>query len=108
MAKNSRFPRVEACTTLVDIRHLLSRVRWKSPEYRALILRWRELCRIEMDQLAQPGIQLVMIIKKQGGLTEALRELYQNCPSGSLEEVFAYGAWQSRMPFDGGLVAHRK
>lgn len=100
MAKKTQFPRVAACATLVDVRRLLSQVLWKSAEYRALMNRWRLLCRSEIFKIhGAPN---------RSGLAEPWRELYSRCPSGSPEERVALALWQERMPHERHLVKYRR
>lgn len=103
MIKKVGFPRVTACKTIIDVRHLLSKVRWKSAEYRVLMLRWRELCR---------DMALVLITGRRFRTSkqnaEVWRKLYDSCPAGSSEETVALGIWQSCMPHDEGLGAYRQ
>ncbi len=100
MAKKDRFPRVTACNSFFGVSRLLSQVRWKSPEYQALISRWRLLCRLEIFKIhGAPN---------RSALAEPWRELYSKCPLGSDEEKIALGLWQQYMPHDPDLVKYRR
>ena len=100
MAKKIKFPRVAACTTFTDVRCLLSQIRWKSPEYWALMRRWRVLCQVEIRRLLTYGISAVgrYSIAASNQVVEAWRKLQENSPSGSPEETVAIGLWQNWMP----------
>ena len=115
MAKKVGFPRVLACNTLVDIRHLLSQVRWRSAEYHALMRRWRELCRLKIVQLNryQPipwgPVDLISLDPSNKVMMgKVWRDLYENCPSGSPEEEIALGLWQGYMAHDPDLAKYRQ
>lgn len=102
MRKKVSYPQVEACGTFTDVRRLLSQVRWKSPEYKALMLRWREICRVEIRKLKA--------FTDGCPVNEACarwKSLFEQCPSGSLEETVAYGLWQVSAPQDSDLQNHR-
>lgn len=103
MAKKAVFPRVVACENIVDIRHLLSKVRWRSAEYNALINHWRALCREEID-----FIKLRTAFMSAADIADTWRKLYEDCPSGSLEEFITLGLWQHWMPNDGQLMRYRQ
>ncbi|KKU67950.1 MAG: hypothetical protein UX89_C0010G0029 [Parcubacteria group bacterium GW2011_GWA2_47_16] len=105
MAKKVSFPRVEECETIFDLRLLLSQVRWRSPEYRALMSRWRRLCFEQMLKLElNPGFSSLL----EGGKARVWRKVYELCPSGSPEEAIALGAWQGLMSYDADLVSYRQ
>jgi|SRR3989338_5023051 len=100
MAKKGLFPRVEACVSFVDVRRLLSQVRWCSPEYRTLMNQWRFICRTEIFKIhGAPN---------RSAHAELWCELYAQCPSGSPEEKVALGLWQERMPRDPDLEKYRR
>ena len=107
MAKKVRFPKVEACRTFVDVRRLLSQVRWQSPEYEALMFRWRMLCRVEIGRV-QANAKILWASQDRTSIVEQWRQLYEKCPSGSVEEVMVYGMWQGWMPHDPDLYAYRE
>ncbi|MSU55086.1 MAG: hypothetical protein EXS46_00925 [Candidatus Taylorbacteria bacterium] len=100
MRKKVSFPRVEECGTFVEVRHLLSKVRWKSQEYKALMLRWREICRTKIREIQ-------VSFDPPSKLCPVLRELYGQCPCGSAEELVTYGFWQACQPHDSELKLYR-
>jgi len=98
MAREAKFPRVEACATFIDIRHLLGNVRWQSAEYQALLEHWRELCRFNF-----------MLLQRSGQASARdWHDLYMQCPSGSPEQKVAEALWQSSMPRDPELATYRR
>ena len=101
MSKKVSFPQVEVCGTFVQVRHLLSKVRWKSPEYKALMLRWQEICRTKIREIQ------CLVEDPPSVLCLKFRRLYQQCPSGSPEEAVAYGYWQAYEPYDPELRSYR-
>ena len=103
MAKKAEFPRVQSCKSFFDIRVLLAQVRYKSPEYRALMLHWRRLC---MDQIWTLAACCPSKLPKN--IVEVRRKLYENCPSGSVEETIALNAWQKYMPYHPALAGYRE
>lgn len=115
MAKKMQFPRVAACATFVDVRRLLSKVRWKSAEYKALMLRWRVLCQLKIAQLknCQPipwghADFVCLDSSSKVRIGKVWQDLYENCPSGSPEEEISLGLWQGCMTHDPDLAEYRQ
>lgn len=102
--RKCKFPRVEACADYSGVRMLLGSVRGKSAEYEALMLRWREICRARIWWHLKHKVSSE---EEHRHADEIWRGIYQQCPSGSLEETVAVGVWQSLMPYDESLADYR-
>ena len=89
-------------SSLVGARRLFSmlKARWKSPEYRAAIRRWRGLCRFEIMKWRE--------FESRKAAAFFWHQLYLLCPSGTPEEKVALALWQFFMPYDPDLMEYRR
>lgn len=101
MSKKVEFLNPSTREAFWSVRTALARVPWKSREYGELMDYWRMLCRVQILKISHsPELDTD---------PAAWRELYERCPSGSLEERVALGEWQNLLIFaspECGCTAH--